>query len=287
MHTVLSIQSFVSYGHAGNASATFPLQRLGVTVMPVNTVLFSNHTGYATWRGPLIPAGDVADVITGIDERGALATTDAVLTGYLGAPDMGQVILDAVNLTKRRNPDAVFLADPVMGDRGTGLYCQAGIPELFRDHLVPLADIMTPNLFELEQLTGHPLHRLDEVVLAAETLRRRGPGIVLVTSVVVDDLPDGLLRMLAVTGAGSWLVETPMLERDFVGTGDLTAAVFLAHWLATRDVEQSLGATASAVYSVLEHTSIMGKEELQLVATQEQLVTPVNLFTARCLPRTC
>ena len=203
MHTVLSIQSFVSYGHAGNASATFPLQRLGVTVMPVHTVLFSNHTGYATWRGPLIPAGDVADVITGIDERGALATTDAVLTGYLGAPDMGQVILDAVNLTKRRNPDAVFLADPVMGDRGTGLYCQAGIPEFFRDHLVPLADIMTPNLFELEQLTGHPLHRLDEVVLAAETLRRRGPGIVLVTSVVVDDLPDGLLRMLAVTGAGS------------------------------------------------------------------------------------
>ena len=93
MHTVLSIQSFVSYGHAGNASATFPLQRLGVTVMPVHTVLFSNHTGYATWRGPLIPAGDVADVITGIDERGALATTDAVLTGYLGAPDMGQVIL--------------------------------------------------------------------------------------------------------------------------------------------------------------------------------------------------
>ena len=149
MHTVLSIQSFVSYGHAGNASATFPLQRLGVTVMPVHTVLFSNHTGYATWRGPLIPAGDVADVITGIDERGALATTDAVLTGYLGAPDMGQVILDAVNLTKRRNPDAVFLADPVMGDRGTGLYCQAGIPEFFRDQMTISERMMNIAVFSV------------------------------------------------------------------------------------------------------------------------------------------
>lgn len=287
MQTVLSIQSFVSHGCAGNSAAVFPLQRLGVTVLPVHTVLFSNHTGHPTWRGPLVPAADVSEIITGIDERGALTTTDAVLSGYLGSAEVGDVVLDAVNRTRRRNPEAVFLADPVMGDRDTGLYCRDEIPEFFREHVVPAADIMTPNLFELEQLTGGSLHGLDDVVAAAEELRRRGPAVVLVTSVVLDDAPDGLLRMLAVDEEGTWVVETPVLHRRFVGTGDLTAALFLAHWLTGGDTAEALGATASAVYSVLERTDVMGEEELQLVAAQEQLVTPVNLFTPRALPRTC
>lgn len=287
MHNVLSIQSFVSYGHAGNSSATFPLQRLGINVLPVHTVLFSNHTGYETWRGPLVPAEEVAEVIRGIDERGVLARTDAVLSGYLGSPEVGQVILDAAELTKRRNPEALLLADPVMGDTDTGFYCQDGIPEFFRDRIVPVADIMTPNLFELEQLTGTRLPTLTEVIAAAEDLRRRGPRIVLVTSVIVEDLSDGRLRMLAVTAEGTWLVETPLLQRGFVGTGDLTAALFLAHWLVSGEVDQALGATASAVYSVLEQTTAMGEQELQLVAAQEQLVNPVNRFTPRRLPRTC
>ena len=283
MHNVLSIQSAVAYGHAGNSSATFPLQRASVNVYPVYTVTFSNHTGYGSWRGPMIAASDVADVITGIDERGALATVDAVLAGYLGSADVGQVVLDAAALVKSRNPEALFLADPVMGDVGRGFFARPAIPEFFRDHVVPAADIMTPNLFELHYLVGHETTTLAEVADAARELRDRGPGIVVVTSVVASDAQDDLLRMLAVDADQAWLVETPMLDRHFVGSGDLTAATFLAHLLRTGDLGKTLGATASVVYSILEQTAISGEAELQLVAAQEQIVNPVNEFTAHRL----
>ncbi len=280
MFQVLSIQSFVSFGHAGNASAMFPLQRAGVNVLPVHTVLFSNHTGYETVRGPLIPASDIAAIVRGIDERGALAHTDAILSGYLGSTEAGRVVLDAAALTKRRNPEAVLLADPVMGDVDTGLFCQEGIPEYFRHEVVPHADIMTPNLFELNLLLESESNTLREIVAAARELSAAGPGIVVVTSAAASDLSTDKVHMVAVCDGGAYLVTTPLLPRNFVGTGDLTSAMFLAAWLKGRDVAEALGRAASIVYSVLEASSILGGDELQLIATQEQIVNPVHLFTA-------
>lgn len=283
MRTVLSIQSAVAYGHAGNSSAVFPLQRSGVDVWPVYTVNFSNHTGYGAWRGPLIPAADVADVVRGIDERQVLDRVDALLAGYQGSPEMGQVIVDAAALVKSRNPEAVFCADPVMGDVGRGFFCAPGIPEFMRDHVVPVADIMTPNLFELEYLTGRTTGTLSEVLSAANELRARGPRYVLVTSVVGADMQAGVMRMLAVGPDGAHLVETPLLDRGFVGSGDLTTAVFLAHWLKSGDLAGSLAMTASVVYSILETTALSGEPELQLVAAQESIVAPKHRFEATLL----
>lgn len=122
MTTVLSIQSAVAYGHAGNSAAVFPLQRLGIDVWPVYTVNFSNNTDYGAWRGPLIPASDVWEVVQGVDDRGVLGDVDALLCGYLGTPEVGQVILDSYALVKEHNPDALFCADPVMGDIDRGFY---------------------------------------------------------------------------------------------------------------------------------------------------------------------
>ena len=118
MTTILSIQSSVAYGHVGNSAATFPLMRMGVEVWPVITVHFSNHTGYASWRGPMLAAADFADVVRGIDERGVLGRVDAVLSGYQGGADVGAVIFEAVELVKRRNPAAIYCCDPVLGDVG-------------------------------------------------------------------------------------------------------------------------------------------------------------------------
>lgn len=283
MRTVLSIQSAVAYGHAGNSSAVFPLQRSGVDVWPVYTVNFSNHTGYGSWRGPVIPAADVADVVRGIDERGVLPQVDALLAGYQGSPDMGQVILDAAALVKSRNPDALFCADPVMGDVDRGFYAAPGIPEFMRDHVVAAADIMTPNLFELQYLTGRPTRTLDDVVAAADELRAGGPDIVLVTSVVGEDMAPGVMRMVAVGPDARHLVETPLLDQIFVGSGDITTAVFLAHWLQHHDLAEALSATGSVVYSVLEATSASGSEELQLVGAQEDIVRPRFRFEAQRL----
>lgn len=280
MTTVLSIQSAVAYGHAGNSSAVFPLQRLGVDVWPVHTVNFSNHTGYGSWRGPLIPAGDVWEVVQGINDRGVLGRVDALLCGYMGAPEVGKVILDAGALIKEQNPEALFCADPVMGDVGRGFYARPGIPEFWRDHVVGAVDIMTPNLFELEFLTGRQTTSMAGVIEAAQELRARGPRVVVVTSVVGADASADVMRMVAVDDSGAWEVTTPVIDRTFTGSGDLTTAVFLAKWLKTQDSGDALGQTASVVYSVLEATAAADHEELRLVAAQNDLVDPRFVFMA-------
>ena len=280
MTTVLSFQSAVAYGHAGNSSAVFPLQRLGVDVWPVYTVNFSNHTGYGAWRGPLIPAGDVWEVVQGIGDRGVLGEVDGLLCGYLGAPEVGQVILDSAALVKQANPRAVFCADPVMGDVGRGFYARPGIPEFWRDHVVPSADIMTPNLFELQFLTGRETTTSREVIAAAQELRARGPEIVVVTSVTGEDFTEDAMRMFAIGPDGAWQVETPVLDRNFTGSGDLTTAMFLAHQLKGHDLGESLGRTASIVYSVLEATTSSGHRELRLVDAQADIVEPRHQFRA-------
>ena len=230
--TILSIQSSVAYGHVGNSAVTFPLMRMGVKVWPVITVHFSNHTGYGAWRGPLLSAADLRDVVLGIDERGVLGEVDAVLSGYQGGEDIGAMILDAVALVKRRNPAAIYCCDPVLGDADRGYFVRPGIPELMRQRVVPAAEIITPNQFELEALTGLRVSTLAEVLNAADAAAGLGPEVVLVTSVLRGDGPPGTIDMVAVSADGAWLVTTPRLPQTFTGSGDVTAATFLARLLS-------------------------------------------------------
>lgn len=274
---ILSIQSHVAYGHAGNSAAVFPLQRLGHDVYPVLTVTFSNHTGYGATRGPLIAPADVAEVINGVEDRGAFPSIDAVLSGYQGAEAVGEVVLDAVARVKAANPDAVYCCDPVMGDVGRGFFVRDGIPEYLRDHVVPRADIVTPNQFELEFLVGRTVTTQAELVAAAQELRGRGPKVVLVTSALTADTPEGSIQMACVTGEGAWVVTTPMLPMTVRGGGDVTAAVFLAHYL-TDGPEVALARTAATMYAVLERTHASGSEEMLLVAEQDAIADPDEVF---------
>jgi len=274
---ILSIQSAVAYGHAGNSAATFPLMRMGVEVWPVLTVNFSNHTGYESWRGPMISAADVSAVVRGIDERGALARCDAVLSGYQGSAEIGQVVLDAVALVRSRRPGALYCCDPVMGDVGRGFFVRPEIPPMMRDLVVPAADIVTPNQFELEFLTDMAVTTLDEVLIAARTLRARGPRTVLVTSVVPAADP-GHVSMIAVAEEGCWSVTTPAIPQTFTGAGDVTAATFLANVLRGTDVAGALGETAAVMYGLLSVTHTSGRTELALVEAQDELVAPSRRF---------
>lgn len=258
----------------------FALQRAGVEVWPVLTVNFSNHTGYGSFRGPLIAPADVAEVVAGIDDRGVLNQVDALLTGFQGSLEVGDVVVNTARLVKERNPNAIYCADPVMGDVGRGFYARPGIPEFMRDQIVPIADIMTPNLFELEFLTGRQTSSTPEVLEAAQQLRSMGPEIVVVTSVTGTDVAPDLLRMIATDGSQAWSVETPLLDRAFTGSGDLTSAMFLAHWLNTSDLAGSLSAAASIVYSVLQQTASEDSQELRLVSAQENIVRPKFTFEA-------
>ena len=198
--SILSIQSSVAYGHVGNSAAVFPLQRLGVEVWPVHTVHFSNHTGYGEWRGPLLPADDVRAVIQGVEERGAFPEVAAVLSGYQGGEDIGGVILEAVERVKAANPAAIYACDPVMGNAKSGCFVHPAIPVLLRDRVVPRADLITPNQFELGYLTDTDPHTLEETIASVEAARSMGPATVLVTSVLRPDAPDETVEMLAVHG---------------------------------------------------------------------------------------
>jgi pyridoxine kinase len=280
---ILSIQSSVAYGHVGNSAAVFPLQRLGHEVWPVLTVHFSNHTGYGAWRGPLLAPTDVADVINGIDDRGVLGEADAVLSGYQGDPAVGAVILDAVARVKGLNPDAVYCCDPVMGDVGRGMFVRPGIPEFMRDTVVPQADILTPNHFELDFLADRTTTTLDEVLAAVDVVRERGPRDVLVTSVLHDGLAENSLDVVAVSDEGAWAVTTPLLPITPNGGGDVTAALYLAHLLETGSAPVALGRTVASVFAVLEATITAGTQELALVAGQDAIAQPPDNVEVRRL----
>ena len=275
---ILSIQSSVSYGHVGNSAAVFPLQRIGHEVMPIYTVMFSNHTGYGEWGGPLLTGDNVRDVVRGIDARGGLDDVPLVLSGYQGGNDIGDAILDAVALVKARNPKAVYACDPVLGSASSGCFVAPEVQSLIRDRVVPAADLITPNQFELGFLTGTDPHTIDETLASVDLIRQNGPQTVLVTSVLRPDRPEGTIEMLAVTPDGAWIVQTPQLPFKANGSGDVTAALFSAQLRGSGDAASALGRTAASVFELLENTLNSGERELQLIESQEAYVSPKHTF---------
>lgn len=275
---ILSIQSAVAYGHVGNSAAVFPLQRIGIEVLPVYTVNFSNHTGYGEWGGPMISPDDVASVISGIEARGAFPDIDVVLSGYQGGEGIADVILDTVARVKAANPSAVYACDPVMGNATSGCFVAPAIPVLLRERVVPAADIITPNQFELGFLTGTEPADLESTLASADLARAMGPRTVLVTSVERPDRPEGTIEMLAVTDDGAWIVQTPHVPMKANGSGDVTAALFTAHYRATGDAAAALAKTTSSVYDLLRMTFESGQRELQLVEAQEFYARPQEQF---------
>jgi len=305
---VLSIQSHVVFGYAGNTAAVFPLQRLGREVWAINTVEFSNHTGYGAWRGEVLDAGLVSELVTGLDERGALVRCEAVLSGYLGDAGSGKAVIDAVKRVREKSAGALYCCDPVMGDTGRGFYVKSGIPDMFRNELVPLADIVCPNQFELETLTGVKIENSDDAVKAVNILHEMGPSVVLVTSFKEKD---GEIGMIASDKKNMFKISTPELPLDsgVAGTGDMTTAVFLSRYLEAANIDKNTGkpdislpdinpdlksyrlekalelCTAS-VFAVLKASHDEFKQgkaapvELKIIKEQNELVSPSYFFKA-------
>ena len=284
MNTILSIQSHVSYGHVGNSAAVFPLQRLGFEVWPVHTVLFSNHTGYGAWTGEVVRPDLVGAIVEGIEARGRLGECGALLTGYLGDATLGDVVLRALERVRAANPRAIWVCDPVMGDVGRGVFVRDGIPDFFRARALPMADILTPNRFELELLTGREVRSLDGALKAARALIALGPRVVLVTSLDRDDRASGTIEMLAVSADTAFLIATPEVDLPTApnGSGDATAALFAGHWLRGEgDMRLALERAAEGIFAIFAATGRAGTRELALIAAQDDLVTPPQRFSAR------
>ena len=276
---ILSIQSWVAYGHVGNASAVFPLQRLGAEVWAVNTVQFSNHTGYGDWTGDVYSGEQVTRLIDGIERRGALPRCDAVLSGYMGDQGIGTAVLDAVARTKAANPRAVYCCDPVIGDDDRGDYVRPGIFDFMRDQAVPAAEIITPNRYEVERLTGEACRDMDGVRRAVTRLQASGPRVVLITSLRTDATPDDAIDMAVADGGQLHLLRTPLHPVAVNGAGDATAALFLFHCLATGSPAQALGLAGSAIHGLMRRTAEAGSREILTVAAQDEFVHPSQMFT--------
>jgi pyridoxine kinase len=277
---ILSIQSSVVYGHVGNSAAVFPLQRLGVEVWPINTVHFSNHTGYGSWGGAVVPTSVIEDIVRGLNERGVFPLCDGLLSGYMGDVSIGRVILDLVRRVRAAHPPAAYCLDPVMGDTGRGFYVRPGISELMRDEALPLATIITPNQFELEFLAGHPVDDLESTLAAVTALHHRGPAVVLVTSLSRTDTDPNLIEVLAADKQSAYLVSTPRLPLSVNGAGDATAAIFFAHWLREESLSVALEKTVNTIFAILELTVQKNAKEIQLVTAQEQIANPSMRFNA-------
>lgn len=276
---VLSIQSGVVYGHVGNSTAQFCLQRLGHEVWRIDTVRFSNHPGHGGLVGAVADPAEIAALVGGVAARGWLADCDALLTGYLGAAEQGPAILEAAERLRAANPRARWLLDPVIGDNGR-VFVKPGIPEFMRDRAVPRADILTPNAFELGWLAGMQVTSVDSAIAAARALRPRAEAIVVATG--VPDRDDRLTTV-AVQGDAAWAVTTPRVPVAVSGTGDSFAAILLGKLLDGDPIDAALAHATSAVCALLRHTAERQAKEIELIAAQEAIVAPSPRFAARRL----
>jgi pyridoxine kinase len=278
---ILSIQSHVAYGHVGNSAAVFPMQRIGCQVWPVHTVQYSNHTGYGRWRGRAFSGESVRMVVEGIEERGVLGECDGVISGYLPSADTGEAMLDIVARVKSANPAARYCCDPVIGDARQGMFVKASVAEMIRDRLLPIADIVTPNHFELDYLIGRKTVTRADALGAIDELHARGPRIVLITSLQLDDTPEDSLDLMVSDGEERFALRTPRLPVVVSGSGDALTALFFARHLADGSASQALSLAASSIFGVLNRTAEEGAGEMLLIEAQDQLVKPSRVFKAK------
>jgi pyridoxine kinase len=281
MKNVLSIQSHVVFGHAGNSAAEFPMRRLGVNVWPLNTVQFSNHTQYGHWAGSAIDAKQMQELVEGIGAIGMLPRCDAVLSGYLGTPEQAQAVIEIVRAVKAVNPHARYFCDPVMGT-ASGCRVEPGIQEFLVRSMPEVSDAIMPNHSELQRLAGRMIETVEEAVAACRELMQRGPRLVLVKHLLDRNSPADRFNMLVVTERESWVGQRPLypFARQPVGVGDLTSAVFVARTLLGDPLRVAFEHTLAAVNGVMRATWDAGRYELELVAAQDDIAHPREWFDA-------
>lgn len=283
MKNILSIQSHVVFGHAGNSAAEFPMRRMGANVWPLNTVQFSNHTQYGKWTGCVMPAHHLTDVVQGIAAIDELKKCDAVLSGYIGSAEQGVHILDIVRQVKLANPNAWYFCDPVMGHPEKGCIVAPGVAEFLCQQALPCSDMIAPNILELEQLSGRKISNVEQAVSAARDLMLKGPRIVLVKHLSRAGYDQQCFEMLLVTTEDAWHISRPLVDfgvRQPVGVGDLTSGLLLVDLLKGEELDKALEHITAAVYDVMLTTHEMGEYELQVVAAQDRIVAPRTQFKA-------
>ncbi|XP_073981187.1 pyridoxal kinase [Rhodnius prolixus] len=284
---VLSIQSHVVRGYVGNKSATFPLQVLGFEVDAINSVQLSNHTGYKSAKGQILDEKDLGVVVDALIENKLLKYTH-VLTGYVGSPSFLKKVGEVINNVRNDNPDVLYVCDPVLGDNGK-LYVPESLIPIYRDVIIPLADVVTPNQFELELLCGKSINTIDEAWKAMSTFHDKGCKTIILSSSNFGGA-DELLALASTLKDGvqtKACIKIPKLDALFTGTGDLFSALFLAWSYKTNcDIQVTLDNIVASMQAVLKRTLSSALEqsgrqkpnveqlELKLIQSKEDIEHP-------------
>ncbi|MDQ1899155.1 pyridoxal kinase [Paracoccus sp. WLY502] len=261
---VISIQSQVIHGHVGNSAAVFPMQAAGLEVAAVPTVIFSNTPDYPTLRGAPLPPDLFADLLLGAEERGLPQRADWLMTGYIGSVEVGRLTADFVARCKAANPRLRYLCDPVMGDDGPGLYVPAELARIIADRLLPLADLATPNTFELGHLTGQPIRGMADLQAARASLRMSPGASLVATGCVLDDSPADHLESVILGPSGATRHPTRRLPMALPGTGDLFAGLIVASLAKGRGLIQAVEAAQDLTSAALAHADRIGAREVVL-----------------------
>jgi len=265
---IISIQSHVSYGYVGNKAAVFPLQMLGFNVWPVNTVQFSNHTGYGEFKGQVFSAQHIREVIAGIKNLGVAHSCDAIISGYLGDREIGEEIISIVQDFKKENPKLIYLCDPVMGDMGRGFFVNSIIRDFFKLKVLNRASIITPNHFEAEFLYGNEIKTIENAKKACKYFHNHGINIVVITSFKYNDLEENKLGIFMSNMDEAFIAHTPYFDFKVApnGTGDLFSALFLGHYLKNNNSEEALVQAVSSLYCVVKNSFNAGSRELDIIS---------------------
>lgn len=277
---ILSIQSQVVAGFVGNAASVFALQRLGVEVWPLPSVLLSHHPGHGGAQGGAVPAALKARLLDGLDQFGCFMRCEAVISGYLSSGDDADLVVEAVRRA-RRGSAAVYLCDPVLGDDGR-TYVPPDVVSAVHN-LAVIADIITPNAYELSLLSGVSLHGRHDALRAMRVLQARGPKIVLLSSFAGADTPADTIDVMVLEANAAWRLAMPRLDYKFSGAGDVLAALFLHFWLVGKDSGKAMAASCAALFGVLGETMAGKANELALVSAQHHLVSPARQFSVERL----
>lgn len=288
---VLSIQSHTVQGYVGNKSAVFPLQLLGYDVDPINSVQFSNHTGYPTFKGQVLDGQQLWDLIEGLSANNLLYYTH-LLTGYIGSVSFLNTILGVVEKLRLINPEVIYVCDPVMGDDGK-LYVPEELVSVYREKVVPVASMLTPNQFEIEQLTGSRIVSEKDGFEACKKLHSAGPKKVIITSIKIDDnlLLIGSHQKVKGQPPEQFKIVIPMIPVYFTGTGDLMTALLLG-WSNKYpdDLDKASELAVSSLQAVLRRTLADYKcagfnpqsssIEIRLIQSQEDIRNPQVTYKA-------
>ena len=277
---VISVQSQLVYGHAGNSAAVPPLRALGLRVAEVPTTLLSNAPFYSTLRGRMLPADWLADLLLGVSERGIPARAKILVSGYFGTVENGEVFAEWAARTLAGNPQLAYWLDPVIGDTHTGPYVEPALEAVFRDKLLPLATVVTPNAFELGRLTGRDALAQDDAIAAARELLARGPKWVIAHS--VEGAP-GELVTLAVSADAVWRWTSEHLPVDVAGTGDVLLGLTMAFVLRGEPMPMAISRAIAGVHAALEATLAADVEEFDVLSAAPAAQLPPGRFRGQRL----